>query len=199
MPISYEFYDMSGDLIGSNSAADQQDVQSCVPNTTGGKLQSVYATWSTAAGSGKRGDDNYNFYLYSNDGTSNQMGKANNYNGSDNNMKDCALFEYKTNGLNVDYQGGQTNTIQLSQNPTFYSFFGPKDQPDVNMDWFVKHGGMVHLHIYPNGNDTWNIQQLELQLNFDGGISKPVIWKNITVAQYSTEITLYFDGTFTAK
>lgn len=199
MPISYEFYDMSGDLIGSNSAADEQDVQSCVPNTTGGKLQSVYAKWTTAPNSGKRGDDNYNFYLYSNDNTSNQMGKANNYNGSDNNMKDCALYEYKTNGLNVDYQGGQTNTIQLSQNSTFYSFFGPKNQPDVNMDWFVEHGGMVHLHIYPNGSDTWNIQQLELQLNFDGGISKPVIWKNITVAQYSTEITLYFDGTFTAK
>ncbi|HET6252845.1 MAG TPA: thiol-activated cytolysin family protein [Puia sp.] len=199
MPISYEFYDMAGDLIGSNSAADDQNVQSCVPNTTGGKLQSVYATWTTAPNSGKRGDDNYNFYLYSNDHVLGGAGKANNFNGSDNKQTDASLYEYKTNGLNVDYQGGQTNTIQLNTNPYYNNFFGPKDRPDINMDWFVEHGGLVHLHIYPNGNDTWNIQQLQLQLNFDGGVTKTVTWKNITVAQYSTEATLYFDGTFTAK
>ena len=39
MPISYEFYDMAGDLVGSNSATDNFDVQACVPNTTGGECR----------------------------------------------------------------------------------------------------------------------------------------------------------------
>jgi hypothetical protein len=196
MPITYEFTDMAGDLIGSNSAADDQNVQSCVPNTTGGKLLSVYATFTTAQNSGKRGDDHYSLHFYSNDDVLGQLGRLNNFNGSDDNKIDASLFEWWTGALNVDYIGGQTNTIQLNESPTFYNFFDPKNKPDINMDWFVRNGGLVHLHIWPNGSDVWNIDQLQLQLNFEGSITKTVTWKNITVADYSTEATLYSDGTF---
>lgn len=199
MPISYEFYDMAGDLIGSNSATDHFDVQACVPNTVGGKLQSMYATFTTDPSSGKRGDDHYNFYVYPNDNISNLNGKFNNFNGSDNNITDPSLYSYKTGPLNVDYQGGAANTVQLTANPRFGSYYPPTAQPDVNMDYFVKHGGIVHLHIYPNGSDTWKISKLVLHLNFEGGITKDVTFSNIVVADYSTEATLYFDGTFAPK
>ena len=199
MPIAYEFYDMAGDLVGSNSATDHFDVQACVPNTIGGKLQSVYATFNTDPSSGKRGDDHYNFYFYANDPVSAQAGTANNFNGSDNNVTDASLYAYKTYALNVDYQGGAANTVQLTANPSFGAYYGPKNKQDVNMDFFVKYGGLVHLHIYPNGSDTWKIRTLVLHLNFEGGITKDITFSNIVVADYSTEATLYFDGTFTAK
>jgi len=200
MPISYEFYDMAGDLVGSNSATDNFDVQACVPNTTGGHLISAYFTFTTAPGSGKRGNDNYNIFLYSNDPTSHMNGQNNQFNGSSGNVKvDPSIANYQTQGQNVDYIGGQSNTVQGTINPQFGAYYGPKDRPDLNMDWFVKNGGLVNLHIYPDGSDTWNIQSLVLTLNFDGGISKTVTWKNISVADYSTQATLYIDGTFSPK
>jgi hypothetical protein len=64
------------------------------------------------------------------------------------------------------------------------------------MDWFVNHGGIIHLHIYPNGSDTWSIRTLQLQLNFEGGIQQVITFPAFTVADYSTEMTLYFTGAF---
>jgi|HubBroStandDraft_1064217.scaffolds.fasta_scaffold13999_4 hypothetical protein len=194
-PISYNMFDMAGDMIGSSSATDHFAVQQCVPNTTGGKLLSVYATFTNS--SGKRGDDHYNLYLYSNDGISKQAGGTNNYNGGGNGgvNVDPSIASFKTGAVNVDYQAGQNNTVAMGINPAFGAYFG-NEKPDVNMDWFVNHGGIIHLHIYPNGSDTWQIRQLQLQLNFEGGIQEVVTFPQFTVADYSTEMTLYFTGAF---
>jgi hypothetical protein len=59
----------------------------------------------------------------------------------------------------------------------------------------VNHGGIVHLHIYPNGSDTWMVKDLVLQFNFEGGVQKTVTFPAFTVADYSTEATLYFTTT----
>jgi hypothetical protein len=194
-PISYNFFDMAGDMIGSSSATDHFAVQQCVPNTTGGKLQSVYAIFTNS--SGKRGDDHYNLYLYSNDGISKQAGGTNNYNGGGNGgvNVDPSIANFKTGAVNVDYQAGQSNTVEMNINPAFGAYYG-NEKPDVNMDWFVNHGGIIHLHIYPNGSDTWSIRTLQLQLNFEGGIQQVITFPAFTVADYSTEMTLYFTGAF---
>jgi len=67
------------------------------------------------------------------------------------------------------------------------------------MGYFVKNGGIVHLHIWPNGSDTWTIQNLVLTLNFDGAPPQTVTFGKFTLSQNSTEMTLYFDGTFKQK
>jgi hypothetical protein len=202
-PISYQFYDMACNVVGAQSATDQFQEHSCVPaSTTGAKLKNVYATFHNQTG--KRGDDHYHIFLYANDPVSAQAGGYDNFNGTDPGPNgvtetDPSLYSYLTGSLNVDYQMGQANTIELTANPKFGAYYGTNRKPDLTLGFLMDYGGVVHLHIYPNGNDTWTIQELDLVLNFEDGVSKTVKWTNITLAQYSTEATLYFDGSFVGK
>jgi hypothetical protein len=199
-PIEYSFFNMAGDLVGSYSATDNFTERNCVPNTNAAKLQSIFVTFNTGA-DGKDNNTHYTFSLYGGN-----AGTRNNYNGYDNNPPQTVnnqepfLAMYKTGPLNVVFSPGQSNTNQLTNN----AFLGPYTGPhslygDLDMDYFVNHGGIVHLHIYPDGSDTWNISSMVLQLNFEGGISQNVKFGAFTVSDKSTEMTLYFDGTFKAK
>jgi len=200
-PISYQFYDMACNVVGAQSATDQFQEHSCVPASTAkAKLQSATITFHNQTG--KRGDDHFHAFVYSNDGMADQIGGQanNNYNGgnsgtSENPPNDPCLYYYYTYAQNIDYQAGGTNTIQLVGGPQAGNFY----KGGLTLGYMMDHGGVVHLHIFPNGNDTWTIQELDLTLNFEDGVTHTVKFQNITLAQYSTETTLYFDGSFTAK
>ncbi len=199
-PIAYTLKDMAGDEIGSYSATDNFNIRNCVPNSNGARLTSVWATITTGT-SGKAGDDHYWVDLYGGN-----AGSGNNYNGYDNNPPQTVdnhepfIAMYKTGPLNVVFNDGDKTTIPLTTN----SFLGAYEAKgsvynDLNMGYFVKNGGIVHLHIFPNGSNTWNIQNLALTLNFDGAPSQIVNFGKFTLSQNSTEMTLYFDGTFKQK
>ena len=200
-PIEYSFFNMAGDLVGSYSATDNFTERNCVPNTNAAKLKTIFVTFNTGS-DGKDNDTHYNMFLYGGN-----AGTRNNYNGYDNypqtaNNAEPFIAGYKTGPLNIVFSPGQANTNALPVNAYLGGFSGADNTlygKALDMDYFVNHGGLFHLHIYPNGNDTWNISNLALQLNFDGGITQTINWKNITVSQNSTEITLYFDGTFKPK
>ena len=200
-PISYQFYDMASNVVGAQSATDQFQEHSCVPASTA-KAKLLSATITFHNQTGKRGDDHFHAFVYSNDGITDQIAAQanNNYNGgnqgtSENPPNDPCLFYYFTYAQNIDYQMGGTNTIQLTGGPQAGNFY----KGGLTLGYMMDHGGVVHLHIFPNGNDTWTIQELDLVLNFEDGVSHTVKWTNITLAQYSTEATLYFDGSFTGK
>ena len=194
-PIEYSFFDMSGDLVGSKSSTDEFPVRNCVPNDNAAKLVSAYLTFQTGM-DGKDNDTHYNVFLYGGGAAT-----RNNYNGYDNypqtaNNGEPFLAAYKTGPLNITFASGSSYTNQLTNNLFLdYTVFNNKPN-QLTMDYFVKNGGIIHLHIYPNGNDTWNIQGMILQLNFAGGVSQTVKFNPFTVSQNSTEATLYFDGAF---
>ena len=198
-PIQYSFFDMGGDLVGSYSATDNFTERNCVPNTNGAKLTSVFVAFKTGQ-DGKDNDTHYNIALYG--GTA---GSRNNFNGYDGYPQttdngDPFIAEYKTGPVNVVFSPNQTNTNQMAIN----GFLGNLERPgsvynDLNLGWFVKNGGIVHLHIYPNGSDVWNIQSMALTLNFEGAPSQIINFGAFTVSDKSTEMTLYFNGDFKQK
>jgi len=201
-PISYSFYSMSDDLIGSYSATDDFNERNCVPNTNAAKLESAYITYTTSnlPGENKDDDTHYHVIVYSGN-----AGSRNGYNGYDNNPPQTVnngepfLLAYKTGPLNITFNGGTSHTDPLTFNAYLTQFLGLTSNP--TMDFFVKNGGLVHFHIYPNGNDTWGISGVVLTLNFAGGLTQKVTWGGngpdvLVLTQNSTEGTLYFDGTF---
>jgi len=199
-PIAYTLKDMAGDEIGSYSATDNFTIRNCVPNTNGARLKSVWANISTGS-SGKKGDTHYWVSLYGGN-----AGTTNGYNGYDNNPPQTVdnhepfISMYKTGPLNVVFNNGDNTTIPLTTNSFIRDFTTSSGvYSDLNMGYFVKNGGIVHLHIWPNGSDTWNIQGLVLTLNFDGAPSQNISFSKFTLSQNSTEMTLYFDGTFKQK
>jgi hypothetical protein len=200
VPIAYTFFDMAGDLVGSYSATDNFTDRNCVPNTSGARLKSIFVTFNTGQ-DGKDNDTHYTISLYGGN-----AGTKNNYNGYDNNPPQTVdshepfIAQYKTGPLNVVFSPQQSSTVPLTMNAFMAEFAGTSGvYHDLNMDYFAKHGGIVHLHIYPNGSDSWNLQNVVLQLNFDGAPSQNITFNSFTVSDKSTEMTLYFDGTFKAK
>jgi hypothetical protein len=199
-PIAYSFKDMAGDVIGSYSATDDFHERNCVPNTNGARLKAIWAKFTTGP-DGKEADDHYTLALYGGN-----AGTHNNYNGYDNNPPQTVdshepfIAQYKTGPLNVEYDRGKDYSVPLTMNNFLAEFTGTSGvYHDLNMGYFVKNGGAVHLHIYPNGADTWNINNLILTLEFDGATSQTITFPGFDVSDRSTEMTLYFDGAFKPK
>ncbi len=204
-PISYSFYDMADDVIGSYSATDDFQERNCIPNDNAAKLESAYITYTTSnlPGEGKDDDTHYTVNVY---GGWN-MGTKNNYNGYDNNPPQTTnngepfLLAYKTGPLNITFNGGATHQDQLTPNTYLSYVVNETAKGTLTMDYFVKQGGLVHFHIYPTGHDTWGITTVVLTLNFAGGLTQKITWGGtgpdvLVLTQDSTEGTLYFDGTF---
>ena len=54
-------------------------------------------------------------------------------------------------------------------------------------------GGHVHINIAPNGNDTWDIAQFTLTLDFvNPKLSQTITWPDITLSQDHRDADLYF-------
>jgi hypothetical protein len=180
MPVKYEFYDMAGDVIGSNSATDQFAVRQCTPGKDDPRLESVYVQFQTG-GDGKNSDDNYTMILY--------PGSANL-----NDPKDYAdMVFYYNEGASaegmMEYQGNSTYSIRLES----------VDKP-VTLSQF-KNGGQLLFSIFPNGNDTWQNSVILVTLNFEGGVGpkSPLKYSNVQIDQSGPHRILYFDSNFNPK
>ncbi|MFL5788588.1 MAG: hypothetical protein ACJ748_11090, partial [Flavisolibacter sp.] len=64
---------------------------------------------------------------------------------------------------------------------------------------FMASGGMLRIHIDPNGHDTWKIRNLVLTLSFSDGLSKTIAFGPAIVSQDSKEYSYYFDSQFNPK
>jgi hypothetical protein len=199
-PIEYEFTDMAGNSLGTNSATDNFTIKTCVPNYDSAVLKSASIYFESGA-DGKDNDTHYNITWYPGNAKTN-----NNYNGYDNypqtqNNGEHFLAAYKTGPLNVVFPPMFPHTDQLTFNNYLYPsiFGGPKDK--ITLGYIKRSGGILHLHIYPNGHDTWDIRKIILKLYFEGGApSQSIVFtgggsgnRGYIVSESSTELTLYFD------
>ena len=182
MPVKYEFYDMAGDVVGSNSATDSFAVRNCVPGTDDPRLESVTVQFQVGSNGGdnKNPDDNYQLVLY--------PGTVNLNNGPSQDFV-FAYNQAQTPEAGLEYQAGSKYTAVLSQT-----------RP-ATLSQFTKNGGALELNIFPNGNDTWVNSVILVTLKFDGpgGPANPIKYSNISIDQNETHRVLYFDGSFTAK
>jgi hypothetical protein len=67
-------------------------------------------------------------------------------------------------------------------------------------DFVKQNGGRVRIHIYPNGNDTWDVNQVTLIFHFDDQTLLPVQLgtangqPNFVISQDVTHYDLQFKG-----
>jgi hypothetical protein len=55
-------------------------------------------------------------------------------------------------------------------------------------------GGRLHISITPNGNDTWEISEFDLTLDFSGpGFTQKLKWNGIRLTQDNKDIDLFFN------
>ncbi len=175
MPVRYEFYDMAGDVVGSNSATDTFAVRDCIPGADDPRLESASVAFQVGS-DGKNGNDNYDLLLYP--GTVNL----------DTPYNENFVYAYNqatTPEAGLEYQDDTNYAVKLEQvRPATLSQF--------------KNGGAIELNIFPNGNDTWDNSSIVLTLNFEGGLgpSGPITFSNVNIDQNGPHRILYFDGNF---
>lgn len=181
MPIKYEFYDMGGDVVGSNSATDNFSVRNCVPGKDNPRLQSVYVTFNTGDDN-KNQNDNYTAMLFLGNvqQTPNSAGYVD--------FNRAPVFDYGSGPNSPEYPNNSTQTIQLNS-----------VNKAVTLQDFQNYGGMLNLSMYPNGSDTWKIVSIQLTLNFEGSANPPqkITFGNVTpVGDSNVTETFYFGGNF---
>jgi hypothetical protein len=180
MPVKYEFYDMAGSVIGSNSATDAFAVRQCTPANAGDpKLLSVLATIKTSDDN-KEQSTNYDLYI--------TTGKVTI---PENKLHiDGTCYKYKEGPTSTEYPEHTSVTRKLGQ----------IGKP-LTLNDFKKDGGAFVLQMYPHGGDQWNIQSITLALSFEGSSETPITmsFSNIQVSNTSPYAILYFDKEFNAK
>jgi hypothetical protein len=181
MPIKYEFYDMAGDVIGSNSATDNFAVRNCVPGKDNPKLESAYVTFNTGDDDKNQNDD-FTLMLFL--GNVKQTPSPTGYV----DFERAPVFDYGSGPNSPQFPNQSNQTIQLL----------PVNK-DVTMQDFMNNGGMLNLSMYPHGSDTWKITSIQLTLNFEGSANKPqqITFGGITpVGDGNVSETFYFGGNF---
>jgi hypothetical protein len=181
MPVKYEFYDMAGDVVGSNSATDDFAVRQCIPGKDDPRLESVFVQFQVG-GDGKNNDDNYTLLLYPGSVNLNnprQFGDM--------------VFQYNEAGSpegEIEYQGNTAYSVKMES----------VNKP-ATLSEFTKNGGSLMLSIFPNGNDTWQNTAILVTLKFEGGLgpSTPIKFTNVNIDQNGPHRILYFDGNFKAQ
>jgi hypothetical protein len=165
-PISFQLYDLAGDIIGSQSATDQFNVQTCTPVPQAAaptNLTNVYIN-GKCGNDGKDHDTHYSYTLYNSAGN--------------------VAASYTNNGNSSEYAAYAAFSDQLNcvSSATLADF---------------RNGGRLHLHITPNGNDTWDIQNFIINLKFANSQSiPPMSWGGIVISQNSKDYDFSFDGGF---
>jgi hypothetical protein len=167
-PVSYEFMDMAGDVVGSQSATDSFKVRECAPATTNPRVTSIRVDFLSGR-DGKDWDTNVNMYLYSPNFV------------PDNAQDDMvgAEYGYQSRSHSIAFGGGQENDVYLI--PGNGVLPGPMLKRDD-----INRGGRIRLHIYPNGNDTWDVQKATIYFNFEDGSSNHVEIPPFVVSQTVT-------------
>ncbi len=176
-PISYQLYDMDGNVIGAMSATDQFTDRTCTPSNLSKTLQTpITATIKTggAPGDNKDGDTHFSFGFFDQSG------------------RQLAVFHDDSN--NDEYAEGTSRTVQMTS--AIQSVYKPVPVT-ASLSDFAQKGGHVHLNVAPNGHDTWKISSFTLNLNFANDLKPhPVTWTNIVMSQNARDIDLYFDNGF---
>jgi hypothetical protein len=175
-PVKYEFYDMAGNVIGSNSATDHFAVRQCTPGTSDPRLESVFVSF-LIGGDGKNNDTNYELDLY-----------PGNVNLDKTTIMRPPVFlynEFADGGGQVEYKPNEQITVKLLEvNKT------------TTLSEFTKNGGAIVLNEFPPGNDKWQNAQLNLTLNFEGGVSHQISFTNANVSEVDKRLILYFTDAF---
>jgi thiol-activated cytolysin len=179
MPVKYEFYDMAGDVVGSNSATDSFAVRQCTPGKDDPRLESVTVEFQVGDDN-KNPDDNYTLLLY--------PGRVNLDNPQDLQDYVFAYNQSSTPEAGLEYGPNTTYTVKLEQ------------VKPATLSQFTKNGGALELSIFPNGNDTWKNKSVSVILSFEGGLgpNKPIVYSNVNIDQDGPHLILYFDGGFNA-
>ena len=180
MPIKYEFYDMAGEVVGSNSATDNFAVRNCIPGKDNPRLVSAYVTFFTG-GDNKNQNDNYGVFLY--DGNVKQGSVTNGWT----TFERAPVFGYGTGPNSPEYPNNSQQTVQMqSMNKV------------ITLQDLQKNGGVLALQMWPNGTDTWDINSIQLTLNFEGGNNnQKITLSGITpVGSSNVNGIYYFGGDF---
>jgi len=178
MPVKYEFYDMAGHVIGSNSATDQFTVRQCTP-ANGGDPRLLSALVSIKTGDDDKETGSHYTMVLTN-GRSMDIDKI---------MKPDNKYLVYKGRTGTQYDEQTTNSRKLQQGG---------DKPLALSD-FQKDGGVFILRMYPDGGDDWHISALTLELNFENGakIQKNLLtYKNLRLGEDSRAAYLYFDKDF---
>lgn len=177
MPVKYEFYDMAGHVIGSNSATDQFAVRQCTP-ANGGDPRLLSALVSIKTGS----DDKEKGSHYTMALTNGRVMDINKLMQPDNKY---LVYKGRT-GMEYDEQS--VNSRKLL----------PGDKP-LSFSDFQKDGGVLIIQLYPDGGDEWDINTLTLEFNFENGakMSKSLLtYNNLRLSEDMRTAYLYFDKDF---
>jgi hypothetical protein len=166
-PISYQFYDMAGDVIGSYSATDQFPEQSCVPSGANTPVLTSATVSINCGGDCKDDDTHYEFDLYNSSGT--------------------LVASYRNNSNNTKWPDNSAN--QSGDNLHVY--------PGHKLSEFQSNGAKFKLTIYPNGHDEVDMTMIKLNLTFNapGGSSPQNVsgtWNGVDLSQDNTSANLLF-------
>lgn len=177
-PIGYQFMDMAGNILGAQSATDHFTTVTCAPATTNPRVTDIRVEFVSGS-DGKDWNTNLNVYLY--------PPKYVNSPQADDMVG--ALYGYQSQGHSSAFGGGQASDVFMVPGD------GVHGGPILTRNDFIKsNGGHVRIHIYPDGNDTWNVQQMNLIFNFEDGTTVTVSTNPFTISQSVTTYDWFFDA-----
>jgi hypothetical protein len=187
MPIKYEFYDMAGEVVGSNSATDDFAVRQCTPGADNPRVESAFVTFTTGQDN-KNQDDDFVMFLYPGDKNVGQLGAAPaNTSTLITALQTGAVFNIGSGYDSPEYPPNSKTTLQM---------VGINKSATLND--FQK-GGCLHLHLQPHNTDTWDIQSIAVTLNFAGSVTAPqtINFSGISpLSNNNTELNLFFGPGF---
>lgn len=173
VPISYELYDLTNNHLSYISATDAFNIPLCVPNNLTGAVldasanptdpNATYAYLKTGNNSGDNKDPDTHWSFGIFDGDGNSV----------------ASFHDDSN--NNPYSDGTTtgHLYAKTQMPATFGSFMPK--------------GRIHINIAPKGNDTWNMDEFTLYLNFNNPVaSQELTWSGINLSESKRDVDLTF-------
>jgi Thiol-activated cytolysin len=197
MPVKYEFYDMSGAVIGSNSATDDFAVRECTPGQDNPRLDRVFVTFNTG-NDDKNQNDNYVLYLYPGK-VNQQLTPTSQTNFSDWFSAANNWLNYISSGSIYSYYSGYNSPDYYNNTNTTVEMF--KTNRESSLDDF-KNGGSLRLHMEPQNTDNWNVTQIQLTLNFSGSTEKAQVITFSGIPRIdnggsgTSDVLLYFDSNF---
>ncbi len=185
-PISYQFMDMAGDIVGAQSATDRFQVQTCAPSNKPPAIKTVRVHFQDGS-DGKDNDTDLNVYLYPGDTQTNM-----------NNEKQGSILGYESQGHSWKFPNNGAADIYLS------GYTGPNGPAGIpillDRNTFIRSGGgHLHLNCYRHGNDDWIVQKMDVIINFADGTSKDIAFPPFTTRKGEGPIDFYFDAAYNVR
>ena len=169
-PVSYQFMDMQGNLVLTQSATDTFSVVNCTPAGTDSDIQSARAHILQGS-DGKNKDTDFQISLFPGQGDSG------------------SVMTYNSVG-HPEYKFDKNTAVDLVLKNT--------SATTPNLALFANAGG-GHIQIYVDRHghkDTWKITELTLFLTLGDGTVQQLVWPNIVLKENEPATELYFDQNF---